>query len=217
MKTTTSQITPQSHRLAPESERAIWSHLALLGHDSLGVTELRVFEPRPQVAYADSVDDVVRLCRQMDDNATGIYVGVQPRPAHLFDQAPNRWVPAHGGHDGNCARDVDIEYITALFFDIDVVSPQRAQGHPASQEELRRSLHVAERLARQDGLALSSTLCCSGNGHYVLASISLPFPLTMTMWPAGSSASARAWQTTSPVKSQGQESIPYTTSVASCG
>jgi len=145
--------------------------LALLGHTDLGVTELRVFDPLPQVAYADSADAVVELCLGMGDRASGIYIGVQPRPAHLFDLAPNRWIPARGGSDGNCARDADIEYITTLFFDIDVVSPKRAQGHPASSEELQQSLRVAELLGRQDGLALSSAICCSGNGHYVLVPI----------------------------------------------
>lgn len=172
MKNTTSPVMSQSPRIALVSERAIRSHLALLGHEGLGVTELRVFGGGPaRVAYADNPDDVVRLCRQVDGKVLGVYVGVQPRPAHLFDLAPNRWVPARGGQDGNCARDADIEYLTAVFFDIDVVSPQRARGLPASPEELRQSRRAAEILAGQDGLAMSASLCCSGNGHYVLAPI----------------------------------------------
>jgi hypothetical protein len=149
----------------------IRAHWRLLGHCDLGVTELRVFDPKPMVAYADGEDAVVGLCLDMEGQASGIYIGVQPRPAHLFDLAPNRWVPARGGPEGNCARDHDIEYITAVFFDIDVVSEERARGHPASQEELRQSLQAAQLLARQDGLALNSTICCSGNGHYVLAPV----------------------------------------------
>jgi hypothetical protein len=155
----------------PAGERETRAQLGLLGHDELGVTELRVFDPWPQVAYADNEDDVVRLCRQMEGRTAGLYVGVQPRPAHLFDLAPNCWVPACGGPDGNCARDSDIEYITAVFFDIDVVSPERAQGYPASSEELSQSLRTAGLLSKQDSLALNSTICCSGNGHYVLAAV----------------------------------------------
>ena len=176
MKNLNATPMPPVLALDPAGERDMRAQLALLGHDSLGVTELRVFDPRPQVAYADSEDDVVRLCREMEGKASGLYVGVQPRPAHLFDLAPNRWVAAHGGPDGNCARDSDIEYITTLFFDIDVVSPERAQGHPASQEELQQSLRAAQLLSSQDGLALSSVVCCSGNGHYVLAPIA-PLPI----------------------------------------
>ncbi len=152
-------------------ETMICTHLDILGHAGLGVTELRVFDPLPQVAYADNPRDTVELCLQVDGKTTGIYIGVQPRPAHLFDLAPNRWVPARGRPEGNCARDNDIEYITALFFDIDVVSQERAKGHPASHEELKQSLRAAEFLSRQDGLAGHSTVCCSGNGHYVLAPI----------------------------------------------
>ena len=153
------------------TEAMICMHLDILGHASHGVTELRAFDPFAQVAYADSADAVMNLCRQMDDKAAGIYVGVQPRPVHLFDLAPNRWVPARGGADGNCSRDEDIEYITAVFFDIDVTSPARQKGHPASDTELAATLRVAQQLACQGGLAGRSTVCCSGNGHYVLAPI----------------------------------------------
>ncbi len=150
-------------------EATIREHLAVLGHCGYGVSELRIFDPLPQVAYADSEDAAVRLSLAMDGRTCGIYIGVQSRPIHLFDCAPNRWVAARGGPDGNCARDSDIEYITAVFFDIDVVSPARLDGCPASEEELKDSLQAAELLSRQDGLAGNSTICCSGNGHYVLA------------------------------------------------
>lgn len=153
------------------TEAMICMHLDILGHASHGVTELRLFDPFAQVAYVDSPQAVINLCRQMDDKAAGIYVGVQPRPVHLFDLTPNRWVPARGGAGGNCSRDEDIEYITAVFFDIDVTSPARQKGHPASDQELAATLRVAQQLACQDGLAAHSTVCCSGNGHYVLAPI----------------------------------------------
>ncbi len=153
------------------TEAMIYRHIDILGHANHGITELRVFDPFAQVAYADRADAVIGLCRQMDGKACGIYVGVQPRPVHLFDLAPNRWVPARGGTGGNCARDDDIEYITAAFFDIDVTSPARQEGHPASDEELAATLRVAQELTGQDGLAGHSTVCCSGNGHHVLAPI----------------------------------------------
>jgi len=154
----------------------IRQHLRLLGHQSLGVTELRTFDPIPMVAYVDNEDDAVRLCQEMDGKTAGIYVGVQPRPAHFYDLAPNRWMRARSGKNGNCARDIDIEYITLLFFDIDVVSDSTQSGHPASNEELKQSLHAAELLCREDGLALNSTIGCSGNGHYGLVPI-VPIPV----------------------------------------
>jgi len=144
------------------------TQVRLLGHPGYGVTELRVFDPRPIVAYADNLDDVVDLVRQMEQ-APGLYMGVQPRPAHLFDEAPNRWEPATARPARNCACDRDIEYITACFFDIDVVSQERTQGHPASADELGQTLEAAQILSSTDGLVSASTICCSGNGHYVLA------------------------------------------------
>lgn len=171
MKNEISRGVVQGLVVDPKTAHDMHTHMALLRHDGLGVTELRVFDPFPQVAYADGVDSVVRRCLEMDGRATGVYVGVQPRPAHMFDLAPNHWVAAQGGPKGNCARDRDIEYITAVFFDIDVVSPERQEGHPASEEELQETLCAARSLARQDGLALGSAVCCSGNGHYVLAAV----------------------------------------------
>lgn len=151
-------------------------HVQLLGHSAYGVTELRTFEPRPLVAYADNENDIARLAMELDGKVSGIYVGVQPRPLDLFDKAPNCWKPAHSSPESNCACDSDIEYINACFFDIDVVSRQRTHGHPASEEELQQSLKAAILLTRETGLALSSTICCSGNGHYVLAPI-VPVPV----------------------------------------
>jgi hypothetical protein len=148
----------------------------LLGHSAHGVTELRTFEPRPLVAYADNENDMARLAMKLDDKVPGIYIGVQPRPLDLFDKAPNCWKPAHSSPASNCACDSDIEYITACFFDFDVVSQQRTPGHPASEEELQQSLQAATLLSHENGLALSSTVCCSGNGHYVVAPI-VPIPI----------------------------------------
>jgi len=85
------------------------------------------------------------------------------------------WRPTAGSRPrrsgGNCAKDSDIEYITALVYDVDVVSPQRQRGHPASDDELERTLFAAQLLSRQEGLALSSAIVCTGNGHQVWAPI----------------------------------------------
>jgi hypothetical protein len=159
-----------------DSEIEMRQHLQLLAHRNYGVTELRIFGPRPMVAYADSEDNAVRLAAELDSKTSGIYGGVQPRPLELFDKAPNCWRPAVSTPHTNCGCDRDVEFITACFFDIDVVSQERTKGCPASEEELQQSLRVATLLSREDGLALSSTICCSGNGHYVLAPI-VPIPV----------------------------------------
>jgi len=159
-----------------DSQTAIRHHLQLLGHDGFGVTELRTFDPRPMVAYADSKESIACLAGKMDGSVPGVYIGVQPRNIDLFDYAPNCWRPAVGNSQSNCASDKDIEYITACFFDIDVISPQRKEGYPASDKELQKSLEAALLLAQKDGLGLCSTICCSGNGHYVLTPI-VPIPV----------------------------------------
>ena len=158
-----------------QDANAIRDHLRLLGHEGLGVTELRVFDPVPLVAYVDNEDDAVRLALEMEGKTSGIYVGVQPRPLELFDKAPNCWKPASGAKY-NCAHDKDIEYITTCFFDIDVVSEERRRGCPASEHELEQSLLAAQLLCKEAGLALTSTICCSGNGHSVLANL-IPIPV----------------------------------------
>jgi hypothetical protein len=154
----------------------VCQHLSLLGHRGYGVTELRTFDNRPMVAYVDNELNAVRLCRQVDGHVSGIYTGVQPRPVHLFDKTPNCWRLATSSPESNCACDTDIEYITACFWDIDVVSARRNEGHPASEEELQRSYRAAQLLCRQEGLASNSVICCSGNGHYVLAPV-VPVPV----------------------------------------
>ncbi|MFC1793952.1 hypothetical protein ACFL3Q_10255, partial [Planctomycetota bacterium] len=91
-------------------------------------------------------------------------------------EAPNCWKPAVSNPKTNCGCDRDIEFITTCFFDIDVVSTERTKGCPATEEELQQSLQAALLLSRENGLALGSTICCSGNGHYVLAPI-VPVPV----------------------------------------
>jgi hypothetical protein len=163
-------------------EEAIRVHFRILGHCGYGITELRTFDGVPMVAYVDNEEDAVRLCRQMEGKKTGIYIGVQPRPLYLFEQAPNCWRPAYSRPYSNCACDNDIEYITTCFFDIDVVSEQRQAGHPASDEELEYSLKAPLLFCREAGFALSSTICCSGNGFYVITPI-VPIPVDNELVP----------------------------------
>jgi len=158
-------------KIQAELRAPILQHIHLLGHNGCGVTELRVFKPRPLVAYADSEDNIVTLALKLDGKVSGIYIGVQPRPLEFFDKAPNCWRPALSTPKSNCACDQDIEFITACFFDIDVVSNERVKGHPASDVELQHSLHAATLLSQENGMASSLTVCCSGNDHYVIAPI----------------------------------------------
>lgn len=109
-------LTMRNARAYAQIADAIRKHIRLLGHFGFGVTELRVFDPMPLVAYDYNEDDAVRLCLEMEGKTSGIFVGVQPRPPHLFDLAPNCWKPARSGPNSNCACDNDIEFITTVFF-----------------------------------------------------------------------------------------------------
>jgi len=71
----------------------------------------------------------------------------------------------------NCSTDADIRCLKNCFFDIDVVSNERSKGYPASEQELKKSLLAAEKLSRISSLEAISTICCSGNGHYVVSAI----------------------------------------------
>ena len=96
------KIIMQNNKTTPLETDAIRMHLWILGHKNYGVIELRIFDPVPMVAYADNEDDAVRMILEMEGKTSGIFIGVQPRPLKLFDNAPNCWRPAQGGPKGNC-------------------------------------------------------------------------------------------------------------------
>jgi hypothetical protein len=48
-------------------EQAMANHFWILGHKGHGVTELRIFDPEPMVAYTDNEDAFIGLCLEMED------------------------------------------------------------------------------------------------------------------------------------------------------
>jgi hypothetical protein len=152
-------------------DELIYQQCELLGHRNFGVTELMMLGLKTRVAYVDNPKNAVQLVKQVQHCAHGIYIGVQPRPLWLFDKAPNCWVKAVSKPESNCAKDDDIEYFNVIFFDIDVDSEARRKGLPASDEELKLTLEAARLISRLDGFVHCSTICCSGNGHYLIARI----------------------------------------------
>ena len=65
--------------ITTDSNIEMRQHVQLLGHSHYGVTELRTFEPRPMVAYADNEKDIVRLATELDRKVPGIYIGIQTK------------------------------------------------------------------------------------------------------------------------------------------
>ncbi|MFC1766791.1 hypothetical protein ACFL6U_32545 [Planctomycetota bacterium] len=157
-------------------DQMIIEHWRILGHEGIGSTELRIFDPIPMVAYADGAPNVLRLCQEMAGKTKGIYIGVQPRPLHLFDRAPNRWVPAQGGPTGNCAKDSDIEIVATQYLDIDSTSAERKEGYAASLLDLAYTLRAAQLVTAFESIIDVATVACTGNGHCVLINV-VPIPV----------------------------------------
>jgi hypothetical protein len=149
----------------------------LLGHELCGITELRALgEHGPWVAYADNAASFVDLAMERNRRGDHVYVGLQPRPTTMGQLAWNAWQPARGGGDGNVARGTDIEYLSAVALDIDVSTPPRSAGHPASEDELGTCVQVARHILRVDGFVGTAAVALSGNGAYVLNPVA-PFPV----------------------------------------
>ena len=67
--------------MSTDSNIEMCQHIQLLGHSHYGVTELRTFEPRPMVAYADNQKDIVKLAH-LNDSKVPLGAGVD-RHAHI--------------------------------------------------------------------------------------------------------------------------------------
>ena len=141
----------------------------LLGHELCGITELRALGHRgPWAAYVDSAASFVELALERNRRGDHVYVGLQPRPIDSGGGVLNEWRPARGGINGNVAQAGDIEFVANVAFDIDVATPERSAGRPASNEELQPCVEVARRLLRLEGFVGTAAMALSGNGVYVI-------------------------------------------------
>ena len=165
----TNKILP---KLAPDHIRR---HFQLLGHSGFGCNG---------VAYipAPAHGSISGSSRYNDTNCAGKLQIQHQASLSVFNLARRTYStkPPIAGvlpeKQVRCACDADIEYITCLFFDLDVVSPQHRQGYPASSDELKHTFTVTQTLASTSILKDHAAICQSGNGHYVLAPI---VPLTV--------------------------------------
>ena len=118
----------------PEAIRATYRWLA---HGAHGVSEVRVIRPGKGIVgigYFDDEEAFVAEC--VRTNAAGnVYVGIQPRPRRLFDQAPNAVRPLKSG-----AGRKDIEVVTATVIDLD---PVRPKDTASTEEELAAAVETA--------------------------------------------------------------------------
>ena len=123
------------HLPDPEAIRATYRWLA---HAEHGVSEVRVIRPGRGgivgIGFFDDEDAFVSEC--VRTNAAGnVYVGIQPRPRRLLDQAPNTVRPLKSG-----AGRKDIEVVTATVIDLD---PVRPKDTASTEEELAAAIEAA--------------------------------------------------------------------------
>jgi hypothetical protein len=141
----------------PEVIRATYRWLA---HGDHGVSELRVIRPGSGIVgigFFDDEDAFVAECVRTN-TAGNVYVGIQPRPRRLLDQAPNAVRPLKSG-----ASRKDIEVVTATVIDLDPVRPKNTASTEAELAAAMEAAAVATDSARSQGVA-APTRMMSGNG-----------------------------------------------------
>ena len=92
-------------------ESDVRSTYRFLAHAGRGVTEVRVISPGRGVAgigYFDNEEAFVDACSRVNGRGN-VYVGIQPRPPRLLEQATNRIGRLKSG-----ACDDDIEWLTSV-------------------------------------------------------------------------------------------------------
>jgi len=141
----------------PEAIRAAYRWLA---HGEHGVSEVRVIRPGKGIVGIGFFDDEEAFVAEcVRTNAAGnVYVGIQPRPRRLLEQAPNAVRPLKSG-----AGRKDIEVVTATVIDLD---PVRPKDTASTDEELAAAVQAADaacRWAEDAGLARPARMM-SGNG-----------------------------------------------------
>ncbi len=141
----------------PEAIRAAYRWLA---HAEHGISEVRVIRPGKGIVGIGFFDDEEAFVAEcVRTNAAGnVYVGIQPRPRRLLEQAPNAVRPLKSG-----AGRKDIEVVTATVIDLD---PVRPKDTASTDEELAAAVQAADaacRWAEDAGLARPARMM-SGNG-----------------------------------------------------
>ena len=153
----------------PEAIRATYRWLA---HAEHGVSELRVIRPGKGIVgigFFDDEDAFVSECVRTN-TAGNVYVGIQPRPRRLLDQAPNAVRPLKSG--AGCK---DIEVVTATVIDLD---PVRPKDTASTEDELAAAVQTADAAAawaEGTGVARPARMM-SGNGTQLWFAVP-PIPL----------------------------------------
>ena len=152
------QFPAQQARFSEADVLSTWRFLAIADR---GVAEVRIIGKRGvSIGYFDNEASFLSACETANGTAN-IYVGIQPRPFHFLDLAPNVVKPIQHG-----AKDTDIEWLSSLVLDID---PVREKDTASTTEELDLAIKAASRVA--DHIAshgfLRPLVHVSGNGAHL--------------------------------------------------
>jgi len=117
----------------------------VLGHEGLGLTEVRAINPNSKEVYGigffDDKEAYIQACINLNEKAN-LYAGKNPRPFRFkkFYRAYNKIFSRQktGG------RSKDIEYITAINLDID---PIRPTGQASTEQEHNLAMQTAIKLS----------------------------------------------------------------------
>ncbi|MFC1717525.1 hypothetical protein ACFL6S_27945 [Candidatus Poribacteria bacterium] len=144
-------------RIDTENTRQFYRRL---NHPGYGVTELVVIDPNGEkgiiaTGLFNNEHDFVEAC-QAYSGRYNIYAGRNPRP-RWFPKVCMNYLDRKRKHR---ARDMDIEYITAISLDID---PMRPKGTSATIVQHKKAIEFATKLHHQ----LGGWVDDSGNGAYL--------------------------------------------------
>ena len=130
-----------------------------LNHRSYGVTELAVIDPNGSGVIATGFftdeEAFIKACK-VYNGRYNIYAGRNPRPKWLPKVCENYL----DSRRRQRAKDIDIEYITAISLDID---PIRPKGTSSIEEQHKRAIGFALKLHNDIGGWVDD----SGNGAYL--------------------------------------------------
>jgi len=158
------------------NETAIRQFYQRLQHEGKGYTEIAIIDPVPKdnggkgivaTGCFSTEDDLVKACLQYNGQYN-VYAGRNPRPeeAFAYPESQNQLDSKHRRR----AKDIDIEWLTAISLDIDPANRQKGQS--ATDEQVKACIDFAVRIRTDYGGMVDMT----GNGSYFWAVVS-PIPI----------------------------------------
>jgi len=156
---------PQADRLGE-----IRRYLEML-HSPGDVFEIRVLGGRKSAGFFDDIDAAAQAVAAYDrQDASGVYVALNPVNSDLLNRSPNRM---RGAITKGSASDTDIVRRQWLFIDIDPDRPAETAATDTERATAEKAAEEIERLLSAKGWPKPAKVD-SGNGCYLLYRVDLP-------------------------------------------